>query len=289
MRILVVGANGMLGHEAVRALHDVGTVIGLCRPGSVMPADLARHTAMRDYDIADFDTVLPWLDEARPNVILNCSGVIKQRKDVAGSIFVAVNSLFPHKLAEHCQTRGIRLIHFSTDCVFSGERGPYRIEDVADARDLYGRSKLLGEVGGKGCLTLRTSIIGHELANKTGLLEWFLSQTGSVNGYTRALYTGLTTVEIIRFVARLLTKFHHLDGIWQLAADEISKYELLGIVKDTYGRPDIEIRPDDSFHCDRRLDGGPLDALCGYRAPTWRQMIEDMHNVHRSSAIQTSG
>lgn len=283
MRILIVGANGMLGHEACRGLSGLGIVIGLCRPDSVLTPTIERHAMIRPYDVMNFETVAPWLDEAKPHVILNCSGVIKQRHEVAGSRYVAVNALFPHRLAEYCQKNLIRLIHFSTDCVFSGSHGPYRIEDTPDARDLYGRSKLLGEVGGRNCLTLRTSIVGHELSQNTGLLEWFLSQTGPVKGYTGALYTGFTTVEIVRFVARLLTDFPKLDGVWQLASDEISKYELLQIVRDVYGRTDIDLSPDRVFHCDRRLNGAPLNARCDYRAPTWRKMIEDMHEVYMNS------
>src|SRR5262249_32316179 len=132
---------------------------------------------------------------------------VKQRSEASAAIpSLEINSLLPHRLALVCAAAGARLVHLSTDCVFSGRKGAYTESDPPDADDLYGRSKYLGEVASPGCLTLRTSIIGRELSRKTGLLEWLLSQRGAtVKGFRSAIFSGFTTHEMGRIIERLLT------------------------------------------------------------------------------------
>jgi dTDP-4-dehydrorhamnose reductase len=282
MRVLVLGASGMLGHKLVDVIgRKLETVAAVRRPGSFPGAiDTAGVVTI---DVGDLDALARLLDRLKPEAVLNAVGVVKQSMSHADrSQTIAINALFPNQLAESCTHRGIRLIHYSTDCVFSGARDSrrgaagYRETDPADARDLYGLSKLLGEPETGRHLVLRTSMIGRELRARVGLVEWFLAQTGpTVRGFTRALFTGLTTLELARLTLRLLTDHSSLSGLWHVAARPISKHDLLGLVKEAYGLSTM-IVPDESFYCDRRLDGNRFSHATQWHPPDWPTMIADM-------------
>lgn len=284
-RILVFGAAGMLGHKLVQRLSAgfavTGTLRGAALPaGAAAAAALGRATLLTGLDVERPGEIERAIETARPDVVINAVGVVKQldaAKDPLPSI--AINALLPHRIAAACRARSPapRLIHFSTDCVFSGRKGPYRETDPSDAEDLYGRTKYLGEVAGPGCLTIRSSIVGRELAGAHGLIGWFLAQRGrKVNGFTKALYSGLTTLEMAGLVERIIVDHPGLEGVWQVAAAPIAKYDLLQIVNRAY-RLGIEIAPEDQFHCDRRLDGTRFAAETSYAAPSWEAMIAAMH------------
>jgi dTDP-4-dehydrorhamnose reductase len=282
MRVLILGAGGMLGHKLLERLSTAGCeVIGTLR-GSGEPYKSTRALAggrlRLGVSAEDIESVARALDETRAQAVINCIGVVKQReaaKDPASAI--AVNALFPHLLAGLCRERGARLLHFSTDCVFSGRRGPYRESDPSDAEDLYGRTKFLGEVSAPGCLTLRSSIIGREIAGRAGLLEWFIAQRGQqVRGFAGALYSGLTTLAMADLVLDLLIRFTDIEGVWQVSGEPVSKFELLHIVNDVYDTR-VSIQRDDAFLCDRRLDSSRFRARTGFRPSSWRSMIEAMH------------
>jgi len=162
--------------------------------------------------------------------------------------------------------------------VFAGTRGGYREDDTADANDLYGRTKYLGELHDGHCVTLRSSIIGLELARKTGLVEWFLAQTGSIRGFRRAIYSGLTTAEMARVVERILLHHADISGVWQVASRPISKYDLLSGLASRLERGDMRVEPDDEFACDRSLDGGRFHDATGYQAPAWDDMLDELAN-----------
>jgi dTDP-4-dehydrorhamnose reductase len=231
-------------------------------------------------DVNDFDRVAAVIDDLAPAVVINCVGVIKQRPEASDPLItIPVNALFPHRLAAHCRRRAARLVHISTDCVFSGRRGPSNEDDVPDPVDLYGRTKLLGEVEGSGALTLRTSIIGREAGTKLGLVEWFLSQPDGarVRGFRRALYTGVSTTTAANAIAHVLAHHADLDGLWQLAAEPISKFDLLLLLRARFGRR-VDVDADDEFVCDRRLDGSRFASRVGFVAPSWTEMIEEIHD-----------
>jgi dTDP-4-dehydrorhamnose reductase len=280
MKVLILGAYGMLGHKLFQILSRRFETHATCRSirkdgglSRILPPD----RLLSDVQAENFESVLQAMAKVRPDVIINCIGIIKQldaAKDPIPSI--AINALFPHQLAKNCQAEGIRLIHFSTDCVFSGKKGRYTYKDVSDAEDLYGRTKYLGEVGGKGCLTIRSSIIGRELGTKHGLVEWFLGQTGGkVKGYRKAIYTGFTTIEMSHIVSKILVEHSDLSGVWQVASSPISKYELLCLINEKMGL-NIQVEPNDTFVCDRSLDGRLFAERTGYIAPTWNKMIEEL-------------
>ena len=227
----------------------------------------------------DFDSVSQALRSTRPDVVVNCVGIVKQdaaAKDPITSI--SINSLFPHQLAETCRGLNARLIHLSTDCVFSGAKGNYSEADYADPQDMYGRTKLLGEVSGDNCLTIRTSMIGRELRGSHGLVEWFLAQEGKqVKGFQRAIFSGFTTNALARIIADIIERIPDLRGVWHVSAESISKFDLLTLIKQTYGL-DIEIAADESFVCDRSLDSSRFAAATGFQRPAWPEMIVEMHN-----------
>lgn len=281
MKILILGATGMLGHKLLQGLsvgHDVwGTVRGEPGKAQLIPG-IEQERLFGGVSATDPKSIHSALEQIRPDAVLNCIGIVKQidaAKDAVTSI--TINALLPHQLAEFCAQTGARLVHFSTDCVFSGRSGPYQETDQPDATDLYGRSKLLGEVERPGCITLRTSIVGRELRRGTGLVEWFLSQRGKeVRGYRNALYTGLTT-QCMADVVRMILEFHPgLSGVWQVAGEPIDKCSLLEMVNQIYDLG-IKIVPDETFHCDRRLDGSRFRTVTGWRPPPWSAMLAAMH------------
>lgn len=281
MKVLVLGATGMLGHTLMTRLSERGdfTVHGTARSREGLDSWFSPQVVERisvGVDADNFDSILRVLGEVRPDVVVNCIGIIKHlpvAKDPV--ISIGINALFPHRLALACKAAGARLIHISTDCVFRGDRGGYTEDDQSDAEDLYGRSKFLGELADPHCITLRTSIIGHELKGGLGLIDWFLSQQGPVNGFTRAIYTGFPTAEMVRILAEYVIPNRELHGLYQVASSPISKYDLLKLVAARYDRA-TPIEPQDSFFCDRSLNGARFAAATGYTAPAWPEMVDTM-------------
>jgi dTDP-4-dehydrorhamnose reductase len=281
MRVIVLGAAGMLGHkllQRLRAEHEAAGTIRDAAPDAALSRALPDVKLYPSVDAGNLASIEGALDDWRAQVVLNCIGIIKQSKAASDPLpSIAINALLPHQLAQMAAARGARLVHFSTDCVFSGRRGNYVEDDEPDPVDLYGRSKLLGEVGSPNALTLRTSIVGRELRGHLGLIDWFLSQRGGrISGYVRALYSGLTTLAAADLVAWLIRAHPDLQGVWQVSGEPISKFDLLQIVKRVYGL-DIEIAPDQNFVCDRRLDSSRFRKHTGWRPPSWDDMIAAMH------------
>ena len=279
MRILILGGDGMLGHRLWH--HFVGcheTRVTL-RMGieaysgfSMFDADCA----FSGIDVRHEGDLLGVFADFRPEAVINAIGIVKQRDEAKAALpSLELNAVFPHRLSNICAAAGARMIHLSTDCVFSGDRGGYTENDPSDARDLYGRTKYLGEVSDDHCVTLRTSIIGLELSRKASLIEWFLAQRGTISGYRKAIYTGFTTMEMARIIERILTRHPDLSGLWQVASAPIDKYNLLSGLSTRLGRDDIQIQPDDSFVCDRSLVGDRFTGATGYHAPDWDEMLDE--------------
>lgn len=279
MRILILGGDGMLGHQLLRHLsgrHDVR--VTLRRP-LVTYTQYGLYTPNNSYasiDLMTPDAIVDVLAAFRPEVVVNVAGIVKQRAE-AQDVLTAmqVNAVLPHRLAGLCSLVGARFITLSTDCVFSGRKGSYSELDKPDPEDLYGRTKLLGEVDRPHCLTLRTSIIGREFARKSSLIEWFLASKGSVQGYTKAIFSGFTTYELSRLIEMILLRYPQLSGLWHVASEPISKYELLRSLENELQRG-VQVVPDDSVQCDRSLDSTRFWKCTGYVPPTWAEMIAEM-------------
>lgn len=280
MRILILGGDGMLGHQLWRHLgrdHETRATLRMGIEAYSAFGGLDWESAFPGVDVRHGDGLLRVLCKFRPEAVINAIGIVKQRDEAMAALpSLELNAVFPHRLSNICGAAGMRLIHMSTDCVFSGDRGSYTEDDPSDARDLYGRTKYLGEVGDDHCVTLRTSIIGLELKRKTSLVEWFLRQQGTIDGYRKAIYTGFTTMEMARIIDRILTQHTDLSGLWQVASEPIDKYNLLTRLSARLGRDDIDIRPDDSFACDRSLVADRFNAATGYQAPGWDEMLEEL-------------
>jgi dTDP-4-dehydrorhamnose reductase len=278
--VLVLGGTGMLGHVLYRACEgrfETHATIRSEQPDQVAAHALDVSRIVGGVRAEDTSGVERALDQIGPDVVVNCIGVVKQR-DVPPAEMIRTNALFPHELADACVRRGIRLIHLSTDCVFSGRRGGYTEDDVPDAEDLYGRSKILGEPRGAGVLTLRTSMIGRELEGSNGLLEWLLSQSGEVRGFTEARFTGPTVPVLAGAIADLIERHPELEGTWHLGAEPISKYDLLILLRDAY-RLDLEVQPDDRVKVERTLDSSRFRAATGWAPPAWPEMVAALEGV----------
>jgi dTDP-4-dehydrorhamnose reductase len=279
MRILILGGDGMLGHQLVASWSERHEVWATLRQEVARSQEsaLAGATVVRGVDVRRLQDVVDAVAAARPELVVNAVGIVKQRPSAKAAIpSLEVNALFPHRLAQVCLASGARMVHLSTDCVFSGNKGNYVESDPPDPVDLYGRTKLLGEVIEPHCLTLRTSIIGLELGRNTSLVEWFLSQKGRIKGFRRAMYTGLTTQEMARAVEQLATTRPELSGVWHLSSAPITKYDLLAGLGRRLGRKDVEIVPDEEFFCDRSLDSRALQGKTTYRVPSWDAMLDEL-------------
>ncbi|MDR7022772.1 dTDP-4-dehydrorhamnose reductase family protein [Pseudomonas peli] len=286
MKVLVLGVTGMLGNAAFRVF---GTDSSYETWGT-----LRSHAALRYFlpnthvrllsgvDVLDHNALVTVLGKVRPDVVINCVGLIKQQADAKDPLTaLPINAMLPHRLARLCELVGARLVHISTDCVFSGRKGLYLESDLSDAEDLYGKSKYIGELHDlPHAITLRTSIIGHELGSNYALVDWFLSQEGGVKGFTKAIFTGLPTVELARVMKDFVVPHPQLNGLYHVAAEPIDKFRLLSQVAAQYDKT-IDIRPDDALVIDRSLDGSRFREATGYVAPEWPELIRRMYEQRR--------
>lgn len=274
----------MLGNAMVRVLSEdcEHEVYGSARSSAVKRhfADDVASRIVAGIDVEQFDSLVALFGRLRPELVVNCIGLVKQLAEADDPLqALPINSLLPHRLARLCELAGSRFVHVSTDCVFNGRKGAYREADQSDAEDLYGRSKFLGEVDYSHAITLRTSIIGHELASAHGLVGWFLAQQGRVKGYRKAVFSGLPTVELARVVRDVVLPRADLRGLYHVAAEPIAKYDLLKLVADAYGKQ-IEIEPDDRVVIDRSLVATRFREATGYVAPSWPELVARMRDFH---------
>lgn len=282
MKVLVLGASGMIGSTMFSVISEQSEyeVLGTIRDDRVkrfFPATIASNL-VANLDVQKHEDLVNILNEIRPNVVINCVGLTKHKAGASDPLIaVPINTIMPHKLAKLCSSLDSRLIHISTDCVFSGEKGGYAESDFADARDIYGKSKALGEVHSSNAITLRTSTIGHELNSKLGLLEWFLSQDERCRGFKRAIFSGLPTIVLAQIVRDVVIPQKELSGLYHVAARPINKYDLLKLIAKEYDKS-ILISPDDSVVLDRSLSAVKFRASTGYIAPEWPELIRLMHS-----------
>lgn len=279
MRILILGGDGMLGHQLLKSLaprHELKVTLRQDMSAYASYNLFDSSNAYTGIDVRSPERLTEVMADFRPQAVINAVGIVKQRPTAKESIpSLEINALLPHRLSVLCRVAGARLVHLSTDCIFSGKKGNYQETDFSDAEDLYGKTKFLGEVHDEHCLTLRTSIIGRELARNKSLLEWFLAQTGTIKGFTNAIYTGFTTLEIARIIEDMVVNHPEAFGVYQVSSNPINKYELLLLFREKLGHQ-IEILPDDSFHCDRSLDSTRFRRDFNYVPPTWETMIEEL-------------
>ena len=281
MRILILGGDGMLGHQLLRQWQERHEVRVTLRRDADAYAGFGLFQPGNSYygvDVVRTEELIGVLADFHPQAVVSAVGIVKQRSAATESIpSIDINALFPHRLAMLCQVAGARFIHMSTDCIFSGRKGNYQENDLSDAEDLYGKSKYLGEVHAAHCMTLRTSIIGTELTRKKSLVEWFLAQNGSVKGYRKAIFSGFTTIEMARIIEKLLVQHPHASGLYHVSSAPISKLELLTKIKGKLELP-VQIVPDESLSIDRSLDSSRFRKEFDYMPPTWDSMLDELIN-----------
>lgn len=271
--VLIFGISGMVGHKLFQILGRDFFTYGTVR-GSSFPFPLDGEV-IKGVDIRSLDTVQQLLDSISPEIIINCVGIIPRAPEILDDRTVfQVNSVFPHLLAGLSKRIDFYLIHLSSDCVFSGNRGNYSENDIPDPENIYGESKLAGEVTFGNSLTLRTSLIGHELEKKRNLLEWFLgSQDAMVKGYSKAIFNGITTITLAEVIK--IAIWERLTGIFHLGGESISKYKFLTIVKEVYNKK-IEIIPYPEMRYNRSLNSKYFSSKTGFDFPSWESMIKQM-------------
>lgn len=279
-KVLVLGASGMLGNAVLRLFAQSAgyEVMASARSTSalrLLPEELSDRVVC-GVDVENIDTLTSLFAKIRPDVVINCIGLVKQLADADDPLAaIPINALMPHRLARLCDVAGARLVHMSTDCVFSGAKGMYIEADPSDAKDLYGRSKFLGEVDYPHAITLRTSIIGHELSGAHSLVGWFLAQQGSVKGFTRAIFSGLPTVELARVIRDHVLAHPELHGVYHVSAAPINKFDLLTLIAKAYDKT-IDITPDDKMAIDRSLDSSRFREATGYQPQPWPELVRRM-------------
>ncbi len=286
-RILVLGASGLLGNNIFKYFVSLDRydVFGTIRSNSCLQffrEDLYRQFLINP-DILEIKVIDRLLKEVKPDIVINCIGITNKLNNLTNSDrmnYLTLNSMLPHQLYKICSTYAVRLVHFSTDCVFSGIKGLYSEKDLADSNDFYGRSKYLGEIYEEGSITLRKSIIGQELNSKKGLLNWFLNQKLSVNGYANAIFSGLPVNELAYIIDQYIIPNANLSGLYHLSSLPISKYDLLKLIATVYLKK-IDIIKDESIIIDRSLDCSLFAAQTGYEPRPWSDMIKSMHRFNQ--------
>jgi len=280
MKILIIGGTGMLGHKLVQSLDpefEIFTTVRNTFDDLKKIGFYNKDRTIENIDIFNFEYLREKIELLKPDVVINCVGIIKQlpiSKDFIKTL--TVNSIFPHQLAELARQLSFRLINISTDCVFKGTNGNYVESDEADASDLYGRSKNLGEVIQENCLTIRTSIIGREIGTSHSLVDWFLSNNGGkVKGFVNAIYSGFPTIIFADIIADLIINHKKLEGLYHISSNPIDKYELLNLIKDAY-KADIEIERFEDFKIDRSLNSDKFQKETGFKPLKWAEMINKM-------------
>ncbi len=289
-RVLILGGTGMIGHvlflhlSSIKDFDVYTTTRNSTNLSDWFPSNLLDNI-ISGVDADNFDTVIRAFAAIQPEIVINCIGLIKQMLLGNNPLSaITINALFPHRVSILCRAANARFIQISTDCVFDGQKGNYVETDSANANDLYGRSKFLGEVEYPHCITLRTSAIGHELKGKHELIEWFLAQQNKIRGYNRAIFSGFPTIELSGIIAEFVIPNPDLRGLYHVSSDPISKYDLLRLMAQKYNKK-IEIEPYDLLNLDRSLDSSLFRKLSGYSPPGWAELIDKMHEHYISSSF----
>ena len=283
MRILILGGSGMIGSCLFQNLGLNNKVFATFRSN---PSSYFRNAKDLHEDFF-FNVEARNIKKIKHialtkeiNVVVNAIGITKQLiSKLSEEECSYINSTFPHDLYKVCDDIGVRLIQLSTDCIYSGSRGFYSEQDAPDADDFYGKSKIIGEINQPSALTIRKSTIGLEIGKTHGLIEWFLKSSGSIHGYTNAIYSGLTTIEFSNVLNFIINEQKDLSGIWNVSSSPISKYDLLNKLSIYLKRDDIKIVPDNHFYCDRSLNGAAFFERTGYLAPSWDKMLDDLSRI----------
>ena len=287
MRILILGVNGMIGHVLFNylCLNSNYKTYGTIRLNNQSESLFKNNKNVFTISMKKDTEFIRLIDKISPNLIINCLGIVKQKlSDHNYLSTIYMNSLLPHRIEKICRKFSIRLINFSTDCVFSGVKGNYIEDDIPDPIDFYGRTKLVGEVNYGNVLTLRTSFIGHQINSKYGLLEWFLTQKDNCKGFVNVIYSGLPTIEIAKILNEHIIFNKKLIGLYQISGNTINKYELLSLIKNIYGLK-LNIEKEHKVKIDRSLNSKKFKDATGYKPSDWESLIKKMYKYRGFSNV----
>ena len=289
MKLIIFGCNGLIGNTLTKYFLSKGNheTLGIVRNYekiSYFKPKLHPNFLIIN-NIFDFNKLENEIRNFGPDVVINCLGLTNKLKvrnvDIVEK-YIQINSLFPHQLYKICANHGIRLIQLSTDCVFSGKKGFYNESDNPDPVDIYGKSKLLGELNYHNSLTIRKSVIGHEFFSKNGLLEWFLNKNENVEGYRNAIFSGLTCLELADIINLYILPRRDLKGILHISGQPVSKHDLLKQIAREYNK-NIKIIPNDTIKIDRSMDASNFNKLSGYKPKLWSDLIKSMREFNLST------
>ena len=282
MKILVFGASGMLGNAMVRILSEKENfeVFGTIRSKKVKKlfnSKIAERLVCLG-DVTKYNDLVDIFNKVQPDIVINCISLSRQLLIKSDPLLmIPIYALLPHQLAKLCGDNGARMIHISTDGVFSGSKSGYVESDPVDAKDVYGITKFMGEVQYPHSITIRTSIIGHELQDGDGLVSWFLSQKKSCECYSRAIFSGFPTVVLAQIISDIVIPRDDLNGVFHIASNPISKCDLLQLIAQVYGLK-IRLMTNNKVEIDRSLNAERFKAVTGYVPPDWPELIKIMHS-----------
>ena len=288
MKILILGGNGMIGHKLYQVISKKypNTWVLFKKKYELVQNNLLykKDFVIDDFDVCDFSRLIQLLNNLKVDIIINAIGLtIRRNVYEIQSKSILINSVLPHVLNEWVISNDKRLIHFSTNCVFSGKDGFYNEESFVDSNDFYGRSKALGEIISTNSLTLRSSMIGRELENKTELLEWFLSnKNGTVSGYNKAIYSGITTNCMADFVVKIIENYPDMNGLYNVSSEKITKFDLLKLFNE-YFDTNITIIPNNLFATNKALNSEKFFKKTGFIKPDWVDLIKDLVNDNKEN------
>lgn len=292
MKVLVLGAGGLIGHKLFQLLRSDTEVYAALHHTSAHPL-FGGSNIFSGIDVLEFDRLTQLIGDVNADVILNCVGITKRNPNINDlELTIATNAHFPHRLASWAKTNKKRVIHFSTDCVFDGTAGPYSEHCNTTALDIYGKTKALGEIDYPHTLTVRSSFIGRELKAKTELLEWALSCRGkTIRGFDKAYYSGVSTICMARVIKRIIVEHQNLSGLYQLATDKpISKLALLNQINHSF-QLGMKIETDSSFETRPTLIGTRLKSAINLAIPSWKDMLDELaaERIYENAVEQVVG
>ncbi len=270
MKVLILGGKGMAGHIMVEYFQQNPKY-------EVFYTSRDSNEENSIYlDVTESKYVEEIIETLKPDITINCIGILNEQASNNPIMALQVNSILPHQLAKLTERYGGKLIHISTDCVFSGKKGSYTEDDIPDGTSLYAQSKRWGEIISDKHLTIRTSIIGPELKEDgIGLFLWFMKQVGEIKGYEKVLWNGVTTLELAKATEEMIK--HHVTGLYQLGSEnKISKYSLLKLIQEVFEKNDVEIIPDSANILDRTIKSTRNDFQ--YLVPSYKEMLEELHD-----------
>ncbi|RRJ88486.1 dTDP-4-dehydrorhamnose reductase family protein [Flavobacterium macacae] len=266
-KILVIGIKGMAGHVIYNYLHknENYDVFGIAR-------NIGENKKKFSLDVSDTVKLKKIITDNQFDFVINCIGILNKDAEDHPSKAIWFNSYFPHFLEEITKESETKVIHISTDCVFNGKKGQYREDDFKDGDGFYAQSKALGEIRNNKDITIRTSIIGPELnKNGIGLFDWFMNQSGEVNGYTSAFWSGVTTFELAKAIEYVIE--NPLSGLVHLTnGTAINKYDLITIFKEIWNKDNIKIKPYTGKVVDKSL---VKSEVLNYKVPSYKKMLEE--------------